>query len=375
MKIALVTPYYFPTVGGYSTFSYNLAKAFAFLGHRVDIITPGPNGQSIQNLSDNLRVLFFPKHSIPMRQKLGILKNFDFRNFCLLYNNNSFYSEVAQWLLDNKYDVVHTNGFPFEALPSTLQNEPISVHTFHTQPLKPAKLPNRIMYRRLFEFIDHATCVSQRISSDVASNLGVFAHNIISNGVDLGFFKPVLRADAGKGLVVGSITNFTWKSKAVGLKMLIDSVKVLENENLSPEISKVIIVGGGKFKEEIMKCAEKVDLKNVVFKTATYEEMPSIYNEFDIYIHASGQEGFPIAIVEALACGKPVVSSADFPEMASSKAVQTVKSQEEMVDALRNLITDVDKRKEKGILARVEAENFSWKNIANCYLELYNTRK
>src|SRR5438445_5543262 len=150
MKIALVTPYYFTTIGGYSTFAYNLAKSLNSLGHSIDIITPGHTEYVIKILNDNLRVIFFPKGRIPLRKKVDILRNLNFRNICLLYTDYNFYFEVSQWLLQHKYDVVHTNGFPFEALPSTFQKEAITVHTFHTQPLKPHKLHLRLMYRHLF---------------------------------------------------------------------------------------------------------------------------------------------------------------------------------------------------------------------------------
>ncbi len=373
MKIGLVTPFYFPTVGGISVFAFNLASALAFLGHNVDIITPQTNGQVVQNLSDNLRVVFLPGGRISMRRKVDILRNLNFRNFCLLYTNNNFFVEVTQWFLEHRYDVIHTNDFLFLALPSTFQKESIHVHTFHSHPWKPAKLSTRILYRHLVKFIDHITCVSKDLPIEISSNLGVHSYEIVNNGIDLNLFKPALRNETNKEVVVGSVTNFVIKEKALGLKMFIDVIKTLESENLYPTVFKVVIVGTGKFRKEIIEYADKIGVKGIAFKAATYEEMPSIYNEFDIYVHASGIKGIPLAVLEAIACGKPVVANANFVDLVSSKAVHVTKSKEDMVDALRSLITDTEKRKEKGILAREEANRYSWENVAKSYLRLYNT--
>jgi glycosyltransferase involved in cell wall biosynthesis len=198
--------------------------------------------------------------------------------------------------------------------------------------------------------------------------------NVITNGVDLEFFKPAVSQEAGSGLVIGSVTNFNWKDKAFGLKLLIDSIKALEMQDLPPTGSKLVIVGNGIYRNEIMDYAGSLALKNVFFRTAKYEEMPSVYNEFDIYVHASGQEGFSVSILEALACGKPVVTSSRITELTSLKAVQIVQSREEMISALRTLITDVEMRRKLGVVARREVENYSLRTIANQYLKLYNTR-
>lgn len=370
LKIALVTPYFFPTIGGYSTFAYNLAKALSSLGHNVDIITCDSSEKYLADLNGKVRLFSFPRRKIGLAKRLSILKVPAFRNLCIFYSNESFVLDASKFLSQNKYDVVHTNGFPFEALPCTFRPGAASVHTFHTQPIARANFLSRMLSRRLFTAVKKSTCVSKRIADEIPGKLGIDVSTVIVNGVDLELFAPVTKKE-DSALVVGTVTNFNWKEKAEGIKVLIDAIARLKHSKLKKLPTLTIVGSGSKFKEEISGHAVKSGIQGISMRTASYSEMPAIYNEFDVYVHSSKQEGFPMSILEAMASGKPIVTTAAFPELAEHKSVHFAATRDEVSEKLYQFFSDSDFMRKQQSLARQEAANFSWQTVAKRYLQLY----
>ena len=71
-----------------------------------------------------------------------------------------------------------------------------------------------------------------------------------------------------------------------------------------------LIVGEGILLENLQKMVKKLKLQNVVFiGNQTQENLRKIYNISDVVIVPSRSEAFGLVIIEALACGTPVIGS------------------------------------------------------------------
>jgi glycosyltransferase involved in cell wall biosynthesis len=80
-------------------------------------------------------------------------------------------------------------------------------------------------------------------------------------------------------------------------------------ERRVPE-ARLIVAGDGGEGPALRAMARELGLKQVEFVGAVRpDEMPALYNRADIFVNASLVDNMPLSILEAFACGLPVVTS------------------------------------------------------------------
>jgi len=91
-----------------------------------------------------------------------------------------------------------------------------------------------------------------------------------------------------------------------GLTYLIKAAQKFKNTNIQ-----FVIVGDGAQMDVLQKLTKSLGLEDFVFFTGriSYKKMPQIYNMADAYISPSLTEGMSVSILEAMACGKPVIAT------------------------------------------------------------------
>ncbi|NOY49015.1 MAG: glycosyltransferase family 4 protein [Chlorobi bacterium] len=105
-------------------------------------------------------------------------------------------------------------------------------------------------------------------------------------------------------------------------------------------------------------------------------DLPSIYQQCEIFLYPSLRESFGIPMLEAMGCGSPVITSntSSMPEVSGDAAfIVDPYKPEEITDAMIKIGNDEKLRRqlvEKGLK---QAAKFSWKNMALEVLELYKT--
>jgi glycosyltransferase involved in cell wall biosynthesis len=139
---------------------------------------------------------------------------------------------------------------------------------------------------------------------------GVIQEKVIPNGINLNAFSPSDRKKArlelnlpADAMVLAFVSSDLQKSPYKDFETLRKAL-ILLSERLPDEKMILLALGEGK-REEFLGHARLIfkPFENDVRKVA------KVYQVADIYIHAAKAETFPITILEALACGIPVVGS------------------------------------------------------------------
>ncbi|MDN5329808.1 MAG: hypothetical protein PWP35_1595 [Bacteroidales bacterium] len=105
------------------------------------------------------------------------------------------------------------------------------------------------------------------------------------------------------------------------------------------------------------------------------KELPAIYSQCEIFLYPSLRESFGIPILEAMACGVPVITSntSSMPEVSGGAALLVDPYKPESItDAMIRLLNDADLR--QGLIQKgfEQAAKFTWEAMARQVLDIYN---
>lgn len=158
---------------------------------------------------------------------------------------------------------------------------------------------------------------------------------------------------------------------------IVKAFKRIKNEIGFPV--KLVSVGSLRWKyEKDFREIEVLGLKNDILFTGwiEQEELPALYHLADLFLFPSLYEGFGIPIVEAMACGCPVVTSdtGSCPEVAGSAAkLVDPKNFNDIADGVIDILTNNILRKKMIAQGLVEAKQFSWDKAARETLKIFQT--
>ncbi|MDW8034350.1 MAG: glycosyltransferase family 1 protein [Nitrososphaerota archaeon] len=188
---------------------------------------------------------------------------------------------------------------------------------------------------------------------------------VIPLGVDLSIYKPMNKAVCKRefGLNAEEKHILVVSSNAPHKRM--DIVKaVFEEVRRRRENVKLVKAGYGQ-------SLQGRDIINVGY--IPEEKMPILYNACDVLLHTSEYEGFGMPLLEAMACGLPIVASnkASIPEVVGECGrlvnLESGDCVEEFVDNILDCI-DKKERNEKGI---ERSKKFSWEIVAKDTMKVY----
>lgn len=103
-------------------------------------------------------------------------------------------------------------------------------------------------------------------------------------------------------------------------------------------------------------------------------DLPAIYCQCDVFLYPSLRESFGIPMLEAMACGVPVITSntSSMPEVSGDAAILTDPfNPEEITAAMVKILADQELKAELIRKGLIQAAKFSWKAMAQHVLEIY----
>jgi glycosyltransferase involved in cell wall biosynthesis len=193
-------------------------------------------------------------------------------------------------------------------------------------------------------------------------------------GVDTEMFKPARleeRSEECEILYAGSLYP---------LKGVHDLIRAIANVRKNGLKANLTIVGEGQQKEALTALTRALGVEeHVKFEGfVPYSNMPSYYKRSDIFCFPTLGEPFGKAVIEAMACGKPVIATnAGGPAEIIQDKVDGIlvppSNPEAIALQITRLIEDKNERRRLGERARETAVNrFSWSQIAEKYHQLYS---
>jgi glycosyltransferase involved in cell wall biosynthesis len=141
---------------------------------------------------------------------------------------------------------------------------------------------------------------------------------------------------------------------------------------------KLVLIGEGKQEDVLRREAEQLGISDRVIFIPFLKQADLVhyYNQASVLVLASTREGMPNVVLEALACGTPVVASAvgGVPEIILDKQVGALFTPR-AVDEIVRCIKEMPGKSGDSAYIHQYARGFSWENTINQLEQLFNDVK
>jgi glycosyltransferase involved in cell wall biosynthesis len=214
--------------------------------------------------------------------------------------------------------------------------------------------------------------VSQAARADLARWMGLPASRVqvVPLGVDLTRFSAAARVGPpplhGAPYVLWVGRSYPHKN----VDILLDAFARLRTMGRAECL---VLIGPPGWNEAVLaqRIRSEFDPGAVVRLPAVWNELPSWYAHASVFVFPSTHESFGLPILEAMACGTPVVA-ADIPalrEVGDDAALNVLpRDAQALAVAIRELLTDTHLREKKRQLGLLRASRFDWRTTAETTL-------
>jgi len=158
-------------------------------------------------------------------------------------------------------------------------------------------------------------------------------------------------------------------------KNVVRLIKAFHRLKIEKKVEHKLVIGGNQ-SESVREAVKNLNMeKEVTFLGFVDDrDLPKLYTAADLFVFPSLHEGFGLPILEAMACGAPVITSNVFcmPEVAGGAAVLVNPYDvNEIARAMYNVLTNDELRKEMIKRGMRRAKQFSWRKCAEEHLKAY----
>jgi phosphatidylinositol alpha-mannosyltransferase len=368
VKIGLVSPYDYSFPGGVVNHIAYLAHNFIQWGHKVKIIAPCPKGGN----------RYFEEEVTPIGKPLPV----PFGGAIARIPVSPWLpAQMGEILAKEDFDILHLHEpfTPMICVSALLKSNCINVGTFHAYHNKPRVYwLGKPIFRRWLPRLHGKITVSKPALEYVSRHLPG-DYRIIPNGIDTQHF--CLDGPQRKEFADGKI-NILFVGRLEqrkGLGYLLNACAKIKNS--LPNFRLIAVGPGTVLRLRYEKLVKDMGLTdNVVFVGfVPSDELPSYYRSADIFCApATGGESFGIVLLEAMACGKPVVATniqgyASVLAHGEEGLLVPPRDEESLARALLSLLNDKPLRLQMGAKGRTKAEKYSWPNIARQIMDYYDS--
>lgn len=386
IRVCIVSPLYHASLGGVGRQALALTEKLKTQGISVFVIARKMKGLPKCKYNNRIPIYkawaFRPnKHNLENMNLINIIISL---SFCLS-------ASIILFKKRKEYDIVHFHGASLPLMSNILQlklyrKKVISKVAAANLGTEAGSLKGKYsllgkILIRLLRKVDYFIAISEEIKEGLLID-GYDQNKIvrIPNFIDTKVFYPVnkkLKKQLKKKLFLPDKKIITFSGRLVerkGIHILLQSfaMVVKKYKNIF-----LIILGGGYLEKNLKDQSQTFGIdKNIKF-CGFVTNIHEYLNATDIYIFPSFQEGFPNAVLEAMACGLPVIATkiggvVDIIKDGENGLLVEPGNKNELANALKKLISEPGYALSLGQNAlKTIRENYGIDIIVNKYLHLY----
>jgi glycosyltransferase involved in cell wall biosynthesis len=318
-------------------------------------------------------------------KSIGVpVKNFKMRNVFEFW----VIAKIVKFIRENEIDIVNTAVFPADVY-GRISARIAGVPTILSTMLRFEDHKQERSYRRLF-FLDRFTmplttkliAISETVRKYILQWHRIKPEKVVTlyPGIDVERYNLVDKASVANGkfafdgscVIAGTIGRLV---EVKGLEYFLESIPQIVNSN---QDVRFLIVGTGPLEESLKMKARVLGIESYVHFTGFVEDLEGIWKALDIFVTTSLSEGLPLAVLEAMAMGKPVVATAvggvrEIVIQGVTGILVPPKSPASLAAALCSLLDCPSKRQKMGKKGRQRVlHNFSLDRMVRNYEEFYD---
>lgn len=279
------------------------------------------------------------------------------------------------------FDILHCNtwnGFAFKDARPMVVTEHLVIHD---PILKPYKSPAQKAYHKLIhryenrtlKVADRVVCVSNHTKTMLEQIFGYSDAQVIYNGIDHEFFRPrqinreryLTKLDIeGDKIVLLFVGNPTLRK---GADLLPDIMKKLGD-------GYILIMTSG-LRGDVKRYGKNIRYAGKV----NPDQLVNLYNFCDMFLFPTRSEGLALTVLEAMACGKPIITTdcASMPEVirdGHNGFLCEMNNVNDYAEKIHYLAQDKNLQTDMGAMNRREIQStYNLQNMTEKYIEEYSS--
>jgi glycosyltransferase involved in cell wall biosynthesis/protein-tyrosine-phosphatase len=299
-------------------------------------------------------------------------------------------ASLVRFLRDHDVDIVHTHRCKDTVLgtiAAKVAGVPHVARTVHglREPLRTWQWAKYCAYEALDKatlwfFADRIIAVSWRMAETLRrAGYKWSAITHIHNGLDLRRVKPArsrheVRSELGidpDAVLIGTVGRL---SPVKGHADLLRAARVILQKERA---ARFLIVGGGPLRDELVALADELGVKRECVFAGARADVYDLISAMDIFVLPSLDEGIPMALLEAMALGSPVVATrvGGVPEViqhGETGLLVAPRDEHALAEACLELAFAPDRAQTLGARAkRVVEEEFSHEKNGQALVDMY----
>jgi sugar transferase (PEP-CTERM/EpsH1 system associated) len=219
----------------------------------------------------------------------------------------------------HQVDILHARGWPTlveTALAARLAGVRATIYGFHGKTMEDLQgigLLRRWVQKSMIRSYQQVVTLNHGMQSDLAADCGFSEDRIqiIANGVDVDIFHPredrcALRAAFGLPADRFIIGNVARLDPVKNHEVILRALRRLQEHQSKPIF---LLIGEGPYRATLEREIEGLGVGADVRLFGYSERIPELLNCLDLYVQSSFYEGFSNTVIEAMACGIPVLAT------------------------------------------------------------------